>query len=67
MHSPKLCAARDGLLERIEIDDQEIDGVDVMVPHGFGVRGIAPDGEKPAMDGRMQRLDAAVHHFRKAG
>ena len=60
-------AARDGLLERIEIDDQKIDGADVMGAHRFGMRGIAADGEKPAMHGRMQRLDAAVHHFRKAG
>ena len=60
-------AARDGLLERIKVDHQQIDRVDVMGAHRFGMRGISPDGEEPAVHGRMQRLDAAVHHLRIAG
>ena len=60
-------AARDGFLERIEIDDQKIDRPDAVRAHRLGVRGIAADGEQAAMHRRMQRLDAAVHHFGKAG
>ena len=59
-------AARHGLLERIEIDHQEIDRPDVVRAHRFGMRGIVADGEQAAMHRRMQRLDAAVHHFRES-
>ncbi len=60
-------AARHGFLKRIKIDDQKIDRPNAMRAHRFGMRGVAADGEQTAMHGRMQRLDAAVHHFRKAG
>ena len=60
-------AARDGFLERVEIDDQNIDRADVVRGHRFGMRGIVADGEQAAMHRRMQGLDAAVHHLRKAG
>ena len=59
--------ARDRRLERIEIDHEEIDRPDAVRAHGCGVIGIVADREQPAMDRGMQRLDPAVHHFRKAG
>ena len=55
------------LLERIEIDDDEVDRLDAVVVHGVGVLGIVADAEQPAMHRRMQRLDAAVHDLGKAG
>ena len=60
-------AARDGFLERIEIDHQKIDRADVVRAHRLGVRGVVADAEQAAMHRRMQRLDPAVHHFGKAG
>ena len=38
-----------------------------MLARGSFVPRIASNGEQPAMHARMQRLYAAVHHFRKAG
>ncbi len=54
-------------LERIEIHDQKIDRRDSVLAGGLVVLGVATDGQQPAMHARMQRLHAAVHHFRKAG
>ena len=54
-------------LEGIEVDGEQVDGRDPVLVHGRLVRGIAPDGEETAVDGRMEGLDAAVHDFRKAG
>ena len=67
MQVVEIRAARDGVLEGIEIDDQEIDRADAVRAHRLGVLGIVAQREQAAMDRRMQRLDAAVHHFRKAG
>ena len=63
----KIAAARDGGFERIEIDDQNIDRADAVRAHRLRMLGIAADRQQPAMHRRMQRLDAAVHHFRKFG
>jgi hypothetical protein len=63
----EITALRDGLLERIEIDRQDIDRTDAVRLHGFGVRGIAAYRQQAAMHGRVQRLDAAVHHFGETG
>ncbi len=60
-------AARRRFLKRIEIDYHEIDRLDAMRPHCLDMRRVAANGEQAAMHGRMQRLDPAVHHFRKAG
>ncbi len=59
--------ARDGFLERIEIDHQNIDRRDPVRPHRFDMRRIVADREQTAVHRRMQRLDAAVHHFRETG
>ena len=63
----EIAAARDGFLERIEIDHQNIDRANVVRAHRFGMGGIVADREQAAMHRRMQRLDPAVHHFGKAG
>ena len=61
------CPLRDGGLERVEIDHQEVDGGNRMGEHGRLMFGVFADGEQPAMDRRVQRLHAPVHHFREAG
>ncbi len=55
------------LFEWIEIDDREIDRGNPVIRHRLPVLGVVADGEKAAMHIRMQRLDAAIHDFRKAG
>ncbi len=42
----KIAAARDGVLERIKIDDQNIDRADAVRAHRFGVGGIVADREQ---------------------
>ncbi len=54
-------------LERIEIDDGEINAANAVCFHGRDVFRIIAHGEQAAMDCRMQRLDAPVHDFREAG
>jgi hypothetical protein len=58
-------AARHGLFERIEIDDDKIDRLDPLCRHHRIVDTAA--GEDPAMDFGVQGLDPAFHHFREAG
>ena len=58
---------RHGLLERIQIDHHHVDVRDVVLFQGFHVlRKIAPR-QNAAVHFRMERLDAAVQHFGKAG
>src|SRR3954468_3995000 len=54
-------------LERVEIDREEVDGADSGVPERGDVGGIIAPREQPGVDFRMQRLDSAVEHLRKAG
>ena len=56
---------RHRLLERIEVDDQQVDPCDAMLAHRVGV-GITPR-EQSCVDLRMKRLHAAVHHLREPG
>jgi hypothetical protein len=56
-----------GLLERVEVDPQKVDALDRVLAHGAGVIARVPHAQKAAVDLRMQRLDSAVHHLRKAG
>ena len=55
------------VLERIEVDHQEIDGRDVVRDHRRLMRGIGANREQPAVDARMQRLQPPVHHLGKSG
>ena len=63
----EIAAAGHGRFERIEIDHQDIDGANAVCAHRFDVLGVVADRQQSAMHRRMQRLDPAVHHFRKAG
>ena len=58
------CAA---LRERIEVDDDEIDRRDAVARDRLEVVGTMTPREDAAVDRRVQRLDAAVHHLGKAG
>ncbi len=60
-------AARDGLHERIEVADDEVDRLNAVGGHGLLVFGIVADGENAAVDERVQRLDPAVEHLGEAG
>ena len=55
------------LLERVEVDDEKIDGFDAMRQHGRLMLGIFTNGEEPAMHLGMQGLEPSIHHLRKAG
>ena len=60
-------ALGDGRFERIEIDDEEIDRADAVRLHRARMLAVVADREQAAVHLGMQRLDAAVHHFGKAG
>ena len=59
--------SRAALRERIEVDDDEIDQLDALGRDRLEVVGTMAPGEDAAVDLRVQRLDAAVHHLGKAG
>ena len=60
-------AARDRCLERIEIDDDEIDRHDTVLFHLGDMFGIISLREDSAVDFRMKRFNTAIHHFGKTG
>jgi hypothetical protein len=60
-------ALGDGCFERIEADDEEVDGSNAVRAHRGGVIVIVAHGEQATVHLGMQRLHAAVHHFGKAG
>jgi len=53
-------------LEWIKVDHQEIDRLDIVCLHRDCVFRIVTDSKQSAMDGRVQRLDATIHHFGKS-
>lgn len=56
-----------GLLERVEIDHEEVYRRDAMLFHrGRVILPVTP-GEQPAMYARVQGFNPPVHHFRIAG
>ena len=57
--------ARNGLGERIEVDDEDVDRLDALFAHD-GVVG-AGAAEQGAVDFRVQGLHAPVHDLREAG
>ena len=67
MHSSNAAPVRERRLERIEIDDEQVDRRDVVGEHRRLVLGIVADRQQPAMDLRVQGLDPPVHHLGKAG
>ena len=56
----------DGLAERIEVDDHEVDRRDPVRRQRVGVSGDVAPREDAAVHLRMQRLHAPVEHLRKA-
>ena len=57
----------DGRLERIQVDHEHIDGVDAVRGQCRTVLAQIAPRQQPAVDLRVQRLDAAVEHLGKAG
>ena len=57
----------DGLLERIKIHNDEINRLNVMRADSGFVRFVAANEKQTAVDFRMERFDAAIEHFGKAG
>jgi hypothetical protein len=53
------------LLERVKVDNQEIDPVDAVLRH-YGIVDLAP-AQKAAVDFGVERLYPPVHHFGKPG
>ncbi len=56
-----------GLRKRVEVDDEQIDRADAVFFQRRHVRGIVAPRQQAAVDARVQRLHAAVEHFREAG
>jgi hypothetical protein len=57
---------RDGLLERVQVHDDEFEGQDAKVLELLAMRVLAQVGEQSAVDVRMQGLDPAVERLREA-
>ncbi len=57
----------DGLLERIQVHHQQVDGRDAVLGQRRHVFGQVAAGQDAAVHLRVQGLDAAVEHFREAG
>ena len=56
-----------GRFKRVEVDHQHVDGGDaVRFKRRHVLRQVAP-GEQATVNFRVQRLDAAIEHFRKTG
>ena len=57
----------DGLLEGVEVDDHEVDGLDAVFLGLFLVGLVAAQVEEAAVDLGVQGLDAAIEDLRRAG
>jgi len=51
----------------IEVHHDQVDRRNPMLFHGRDMVGIVANPQQPAVDLRVKRLDAPVHHFGKAG
>ena len=56
-----------GGFERVKVDADKVDGLDVVLFHGGEVGGVVAEGEETAVDEGVEGFDAAVHHFGEAG
>ena len=59
--------ARRGALERIEVDDHQVDVLDLVLTGRAHVVGVVARGEQAGIELGVQRLDPAVHDLREAG
>ncbi len=66
-HRVVVGARGDGLLEWVEVGDQQIDLADAVRIEGGAVVSLVANREEAAMDFRVQCLDAAIHHLGEAG
>ncbi len=64
-HSSKRAPLASVDFERIKIDDEKVDRLDVMREHRRFMLGIFADRQKTAVHLRVQSLQPAVHHLRK--
>ena len=55
----------DRFFKRVEVHHDEVDGLDLVLPHGRFVRWISPPVEQAAMHLGMKSLHPAIEHFRK--
>jgi hypothetical protein len=60
-------AARNRLLEGVEVDAHEIDLLDPLLAGGLQVGVLVAAREQPRIQPWVQRLDATVHDLGKAG
>src|SRR5262245_25487426 len=56
-----------GFDEWVQIHDHEIDEADAVLPGEIEIFGMGAAREDAAVNLGMKRLDASIHHFRKAG
>ena len=56
---------QNGLLERIEVDDDHVDGLDALLGDGVHMLLDVPAGEDARMDLRMEGFDASLQHLRE--
>jgi hypothetical protein len=54
-----------GLLEGVEVDDYQVDGLDAVIPHDLVVKAAAT--QDATMNQGVKGLDPARHHLREAG
>ena len=59
--------ARGGPLERVEVDADEVDELDVVLGGRAQVLGVVAQREDAGVELGVERLDAPVHHLRPAG
>ena len=59
-------AARDGLLERIQVHAHQIDLLDLLLGGRVEVAVVVAPGQQPRVQARVQRLHASVHDLREA-
>ena len=59
--------AGDGLLEGVEVHDDQLEAEDAVVGERLHVAGIVVAAEDTAVDLRMEGFDAAIHHLGEAG
>ena len=57
----------DRFFERVQIDDNKVDRLDMKVVKLFSVHGIVEHSEQCRVNGRMERLHSAIQYFREAG
>ena len=57
----------DGCFERVKVHHQQVDRTDIVFFHCRHVPGIAATRKNTAVNFRVQRFYATVHHFGKAG